>query len=43
MKVSNPFEKLLIFGAIGNDAHNDIMHAIYRGVLYFLNVVHVKT
>ena len=43
MKVSSPFEKLRIFGAIGSDAHSDVVHAIYRGMLYFLNVVHVKT
>lgn len=41
MKVSNPFEKLRIFGTIGNDAHSDLVHAIYGGVLYLLNVVHL--
>ena len=43
MKVSSPFKKLRIFDATGNNAHSDVVYATYWGVLYFLNVVDVKT
>jgi hypothetical protein len=43
MKVSIHLKNYAFFGAIENGAHSDVVHAIYRGVLYFLNVVHVKT